>query len=198
MNREAVKAALVFILVGLVLGCMLVLGCIIGYGVFGRSKATDYVSERDTSTYIDTIPYYQPVPKDSMVIKYVTRTLPVKRRDSSTTNKTDTFLAENHAQKDGGNIPPQELSDDRDSMAVEIPITQQRYESDEYSAWVSGYAPCLDSIRVYPRTTVIRERERKPPNRWHIGVTGGYGYGIKSKQVEPFVGVGIMYSILSF
>ena len=123
MNWEAVKAALVFMLVGLVLGG------IIGYGVFGRSKATDYVSERDTSTYIDTIPYYQPVPKDSMVIKYVTRTLPVKRRDSSTTNKTDTFLAENYAQNNGENIPPLYASVDSDSAAVAIPITQKRYDA---------------------------------------------------------------------
>ena len=239
MNREAVKAALtslkqlmlgnsskldcarltvalVFMLVGLVLGG------IIGYGVFGRSKATDYVSERDTSTYIDTIPYYQPVPKDSMVIKYVTRTLPVKRRDSSTTNKTDTFLAENYAQNNGENIPPlyasvgfadpaharqkeSELSllslnrsGDSDSAAVAIPITQKRYDGDDYRAYVSGYEPNLDSIFVFPKTTVIHERSYKPPNKWHIGITGGYGYGFTSKQAEPFVGVGIMYSILSF
>ena len=216
MNREAVKAALVFMLVGLVLGG------IIGYGVFGRSKATDYVSERDTSTYIDTIPYCQPVPKDSMVIKYVTRTLPVKRRDSSTTNKTDTFLAENYAQNNGENIPPlyasvgfadpaharqkeSELSllslnrsVDSDSAAVAIPITQKRYDGDDYRAYVSGYEPNLDSIFVFPKTTVIHERSYKPPNKWHIGITGGYGYGFKSKQAEPYIGIGITYSIISF
>ena len=219
MNREAVKAALtslkqlmlgnsnkfdcsrltvalVFMLVGLVLGG------IIGYGVFGRSKATDYVSERDTSTYIDTIPYYQPVPKDSMVIKYVTRTLPVKRRDSSTTNKTDTFLAENYAQNNGENngenIPPLYASVDSDSAAVAIPITQKRYENEDYRAYVSGYEPNLDSIFVFPKTTVIHERSYKPPNKWHIGITGGYGYGFKSKQAEPYIGIGITYSIISF
>lgn len=187
MNREAVKAALVFMLVGLVLGG------IIGYSVFGRSKATDYVSERDTSTYIDTIPYYQPVPKDSTVIKYVKRTLPVSKPQ-----KNDTSLAENYAQNNGKNIPPQEMSDERDSMAVEIPITQKRYESDDYRAYVSGYEPRLDSIFVFPKTTVIRERSYKPPNKWHIGITGGYGYGFKSKQAEPFIGIGVTYSILSF
>lgn len=217
MNREAVKAALVFMLVGLVLGG------IIGYGVFGRGKATDYVSERDTSTYIDTIPYYQPVPKDSMVIKYVTRTLPVKRRDSSTTNKTDTFLAENSrtavlrlhsaehvqaqlcsrlhedvAQNNGENIPPLYASVDSDSAAVAIPITQKRYDGDDYRAYVSGYEPNLDSIFVFPKTTVIHERSYKPPNKWHIGITGGYGYGFKSKQAEPYIGIGITYSIISF
>ena len=201
----------------------LVLGGIIGYGVFGRSKATDYVSERDTSTYIDTIPYYQPVPKDSMVIKYVTRTLPVKRRDSSTTNKTETFLAENYAQNNGENIrimrnsgcarqnsnefgsalagmefPPLYASVDSDSAAVAIPITQKRYENEDYRAYVSGYEPNLDSIFVFPKTTVIHERSYKPPNKWHIGITGGYGYGFKSKQAEPYIGIGITYSIISF
>lgn len=230
MNKEAVKAALtslkqlmlgnsskldcarltvalVFMLVGLVLGG------IIGYGVFGRSKATDYVSERDTSTYIDTIPYYQPVPKDSMVIKYVTRTLPVKRRDSSTTNKTDTSFAKNsraavlrlhsaeHVQAQLCSRLHEDVAqnnDERDSAAVVIPITQKRYENEDYRAYVSGYEPNLDSIFVFPKTTVIHERSYKPPNKWHIGVQCGVGYTFKSKQFEPFIGVGLSYSIISF
>lgn len=172
-----------------ILAIVVVLLAMAGGWLLGKSSERRVV-ERDTVTVIDTVTYAQPVVKDSTVVKYVTRHLPAV--------KQDTHLSGNYAQKDGENIPPQGLSDDRDSMAVEIPITQKRYESDEYSAWVSGYAPCLDSIRVYPKTTVIRERERKPPNRWHIGVTGGYGYSFGSKQAEPFVGVGIMYSILSF
>lgn len=192
MNKEAVKAALVFMLVGLVLGG------IIGYGLFGYDNIATNVTERDTITYVDTIPYYQPVPKDSAVVRYVTRVLPVKGSDSITTNKTDTFLAENYAQNNGENIPPQVLSDDRDSIAVEIPITQKRYESDDYLAYVSGYEPQLDSIFVFPKTTVIRERSYKPPNKWHIGITGGYGYGFKSKQAEPYIGIGITCSIISF
>lgn len=190
MNKEAVKAALVFMLVGLVLGG------IIGYSLFGRGTIT-VKTERDTTTYVDTIPYYQPIPKDSVVVRYVTRVLPVKGRDNITTNKTDTFWAENYAQNNGENIPPQEMSDERDSMAVEIPITQKRYDGDDYRAYVSGYEPNLDSIFVFPKTTVIHERS-KPPNKWHIGITGGYGYGLKSKQAEPYIGIGITYSIISF
>lgn len=187
MNKDAVKAALVFMLVGLMLGG------IIGYGVFRCADSSINVTERDTSTYVDTIPYYKPVPKDSTVIKYVKRTLPVSKPQ-----KNDTSLAENYAQNNGENIPPQEMSDERDSMAVEIPITQKRYESDDYRAYVSGYEPRLDSIFVFPKTTIIRERSYKPPNKWHIGITGGYGYGIKSKQVEPYIGIGLTYSIISF
>lgn len=167
-----------------ILAMVVVLLAMAGGWLLGKSSERRVV-ERDTVTVIDTVTYAQPVAKDSTVVKYVTRVVAVSRpSDAPHTDAppvTDTNV---------GQIPY--------SMAVEIPITQKRYESDEYSAWVSGYEPCLDSIRVYPKTTVIRERERKPPNRWHIGVTGGYGYSFGSKQAEPFVGVGIMYSILSF
>ena len=205
MNKE-----LVFMLVGLVLG-----GIIIGYGLAGGDGIATYVTDRDTTTYVDTIPYYQPVAKDSAVVRYVTRVLPVKGRDNITTNKTDTFLAENsrtavlrlhpaehvqaqlcsHLHENYAHNPSDII---RDSAAVAIPITQKRYEGDDYRAYVSGYEPSLDSIFVFPKTTVIRERSRKPPNKWHIGITGGYGYGFKSKEAEPYIGIGITYSIISF
>lgn len=215
MSRKLLEIALsVLALTGFVISC---------YGLFCMHNVSRVASFCDTSTYIDTIPYYQPVPKDSMVIKYVTRTLPVKRRDSCTTNKTDTFLAENSrsavlrlhsaehvqaqlcshlhedvAQNNGENIPPLYASVDSDSAAVAIPITQKRYENEDYRAYVSGYEPNLDSIFVFPKTTVIHERGYKPPNKWHIGITVGYGCGFKSRQAEPYIGIGITYSIISF
>ena len=217
MKREVLKAAAI-------LFAIVALSFLLGF-VTARMSRTDVQEriERDTSTYIDTIPYYQPVPKDSAVIRYVTRTLPVKRRDSSTTNKTDTFFAKNSrtavlllhsaehvqaqlcsrlhedvAQNNGENIPPLYASVDSDSAAVAIPITQKRYDGEDYRAYVSGYEPNLDSIFVFPKTTVIHERSYKPPNKWHIGITGCYGYGFKSKQAEPYIGIGITYSIISF
>lgn len=90
------------------------------------------------------------------------------------------------------------MSDERDSVAVKIPITQKRYDGENYSAWVSGYEPSLDSIFVSQRTDVVTIREKKPPNKWHIGVQCGVGYTFKSKQFEPFIGVGLSYSIISF
>ena len=190
MSRKLLEITLaVLALTGFVIGC---------YGLFCMYNVSRVASYCDTTTYFDTIPYYQPVPKDSMVIKYVTRTLPVKNRDNSTTNKSDTFLAEKYVQNNGENIPPLYASVDSDSAAVAIPITQKRYEGDDYLAYVSGYEPNLDSIFVFPKTTVIRERSEKPPNKWHIGITGGYGYGFKSKQAEPYIGIGITYSIISF
>ena len=189
MSRKLEIALDVLALTGFMIGC---------YGVFCMYNVSRVASYCDTTTYVDTIPYYQPVPKDSAVIRYVTRTLPVKGSDNSTTNKSDTFLAEKYAQNNGENIPPLYASVDSDSAAVAIPITQKRYDGDDYLAYVSGYEPNLDSIFVFPKTTVIRERSEKPPNKWHIGITGGYGYGFKSKQAEPYIGIGITYSIISF
>lgn len=215
MSRKLLEITLaVLALTGFVISC---------YGLFCIYNVSRVASYCDTTTYVDTIPHYQPVPKDSAVIRYVTITLPVKGSDNITKNKTDTFLAENYAQNNGENIrimrnsgcarqnsnefgsalvgmefPPLYASVDSDSAAVAIPIIQKRYENEDYRAYVSGYEPNLDSIFVFPKTTVIHESSYKPPNKWHIGITGGYGYGFKSKQAEPYIGIGITYSIISF
>ena len=191
MNTPAItKTALVFFLVGIVCGGILGFWC-------GRATAPKpnegQIISTDTVTRYDTLLVKSPTARDSIVVKYITKTLP-----SSKQKKNDTFLAENYAQNNGENIPPQEMSDERDSMAVEIPITQKRYDGENYSAWVSGYEPSLDSIFVRGRTDVITIRETKPPNKWHIGVQCGVGYSFKSKQFEPFIGVGLSYSIISF
>lgn len=89
-----------------------------------------------------------------------------------------------------------EVTVPKDSVAVEIPITQKHYGDSTYEAWVSGYMPKLDSIRVYARTEKIRVREYKPPNRWHVGVTAGYGY--TPHGFEPFIGISLTYSIFDF
>lgn len=148
-------------------------------GVETRQRFT----ERDTATFVDTIRYCQPIPRDCTVVRYVTKVLPVTRRDTAA---TDTLLRGDYAQ------------DMPDSAAVVIPITQKRYEGEDYRAYVSGYEPRLDSIFVYSRTTTVRERSTKPPKKWCIGIQGGMGYGIKSKQVEPFVGIGISYNFIRF
>ena len=83
-----------------------------------------------------------------------------------------------------------------DSVAVEIPITQKHYRDSTYEAWVSGYAQNLDSIKVYRRTETITIREYKPPNRWHLGITAGYGY--TPGGFKPYIGIGISYSLFSW
>lgn len=86
----------------------------------------------------------------------------------------------------------------RDS--VELPVEQKVYRDSDYTAWVSGVMPSLDSLSIFRRreTVTIREtitrRERAP--RLSVGVQAGYGFGLSSRRVEPFVGVGVTYRFL--
>ncbi len=85
-----------------------------------------------------------------------------------------------------------------DTIQVELPKTQKVYVDSSYVAYVSGYQPNLDSIRVrFPTitTTITQTKEVKKFRRWNVGVIGGYGYGIKSKSVEPFIGIGVTISL---
>ena len=169
----------------------LLCGFFVGKGVYDRPVKEKV--ERDTLTLHDTIPDYKPVTKDSAHVKYVFMRLPVVRDSiAQYTDKTDTILCENYAQN------PLEII--RDSVAVEVPITSKHYQSKDYDAWVSGFQPSLDSIKVYKETQYITEVRTisKPPNKWHLGLTGGYGYCFKSKKAEPYIGIGITYSLIGF
>lgn len=88
-----------------------------------------------------------------------------------------------------------------DSMTIELPKTQKVYTDDStYTAYVSGYQHNLDSIKVRSRVvtnTITRTVTVEKPKyrKFNIGVVGGYGYGFKSKQVEPFIGIGVTWSL---
>ncbi len=43
----------------------------------------------------------------------------------------------------------------RDTAYVVVEREQRHYHGDDYDAWVSGWRPALDSIRVYPETRYI-------------------------------------------
>lgn len=132
----------------------------------------------DTCIVYDTIPYLKPVPKDSVIIRYVTTTLPVVQHIDTVT----VF----------------------DSVKVEIPITQKEYRDSTYHAFVSGYMPSLDSITVYPRTIYINSTTTNKyipkAKRWGIGLQAGYGVYINNSTVHtaPYIGIGISYDIFSW
>ena len=93
----------------------------------------------------------------------------------------------------GDNIPVLAEVADSDSVAVEIPITQKRYDGDDYRAWVSGYEARLDSLHVFRRTEVVTVKERA--KRFGVGVQAGVGFGFISRRIEPYIGVGVNYKI---
>lgn len=142
----------------------------------------------DTLTVIDTIPYYKPVPRDSVVIRYVTEKLPaLPPREDGPTGQ-----GQNAEQSDSTEVTVPSVPDD--SVTVQIPITQKRYETDRYRAYVSGYRPSLDSLIIFPQRQVVRIREK--PRRWHVGVQAGYG--VTPAGFQPYIGVGVSYDLFSF
>lgn len=143
------------------------------------------VTEERREIFIDTIPYRQPVPVDSIVLRYVTEKLPLADNTTVTvdTVSTDTLVAETNSAT-------------KDSVEVIIPITQKVYEDSTYRAYVSGYHPALDSIKILRRNEVVYIRSPTKPKRWGIGIQ--VGYGITSKRAEPYIGIGISYDLFTF
>ncbi len=130
------------------------------------------------TTWVDTIPYYLPVPKDSTVIKYITEVLPVV---------TDTCNNVGENITDSGNT---------DSVKVSIPITSKVYEDSTYRAYVSGYRVNLDSIFIFPKREIITITQKEKSKRWGLGIQAGYGFG--KNGTGPYFGIGISYNFFQF
>lgn len=153
------------------------------------SKPWGTVSDTTKVTVIDTIPYYKPVAKDSVVVRYERVKLP--------TSGDKPYYASVSLSK-----PRDTAAPSIDNVAMELPITQKRYGDSTYTAWVSGYRPALDSIYVYPRHETVTITNtintiRQKPRRWGLGVSAGYGYAPGNGMV-PWVGVGVNYTLISF
>ena len=85
---------------------------------------------------------------------------------------------------------------DNDSVSISIPITQSRYETDDYRAYVSGYNARLDSIFVTSRQTVVRIRDPAKKKRFSIGIQAGYG--MTPKGFQPYLGLGVSVNLFNF
>ena len=164
------------------------------------------VSDTTRVTIFDTIPYPMPVPKDSLVIRYITEKLPVstETENFSTKNSDSSTGNGNIAQENitgNGNISSDNIPD---SIAVDIPITQKVYEDSLYRAYVSGYRPSLDSLIIFPRhdiTTVTNgyTYPKSRQKRWGIGIHVGYGMTMsRTPQFTPYIGFGISYNLITF
>nr|DAZ47690.1 MAG TPA: DNA-directed RNA polymerase subunit beta [Caudoviricetes sp.] len=141
--------------------------------------------EYDTKVEYVTKKAYKPVATDSSLVRYDTVWL--ERRGTGNISIS-------------GNIPRREESKDTVTnvemlpQPTVIPITQKVYKDTDYTAYVSGFNAKLDSIEV--RTKVITYTKTVTKFRtWNIGLTGGYGYGFRSKQFEPFIGIGITLNL---
>ena len=130
---------------------------------------------RDTVTITDTIIQYAPKPVSVEKVRTEYKWLPVVRTDTVT--RTD-YIAYH------------------DTALVEVPITSKHYQSPEYDAWVSGYEPSLDSIKVYSKETVITETITKVVNKkkhFFLDVGGGCKHSPNEKITSPFAELGLNY-----
>lgn len=79
-----------------------------------------------------------------------------------------------------------------DSIDVPIPIVQKRYEDSLYTAWVSGFEPKLDSIRLYTPEiqTTVTKTVYEPTPLLTLGLQVGGGYGLINRKPDIYVGIG--------
>lgn len=84
-----------------------------------------------------------------------------------------------------------------DSTAI-IPIECATYkdstEKAKYEAFLSGFRPQLDSIRIecMNTETIITETKTVPGTRWGVGIQAGIGY---SGKFSPYIGIGLQYRL---
>lgn len=91
------------------------------------------------------------------------------------------------AENNGASFP--------DTLRAAVPLTQKEYRDSNYTAWVSGFMPRLDSIEVRSKVITVRQTVTKR-NAFSIGLTGGMGYGVFTKKPDVWVGVGVTWNIL--
>lgn len=188
---------------------MLALGGLIAFfaGFFigkDRTEKPPGIVTETRETTVDTIPCCAPTLQSELALGTHRYTLPVYRflgggygGEPRQRGSHDSICEEPIATIHYGASAGGEARCSKDSAIVELPVIQRHYADSAYEAWVSGPVdPQLDSLRVYARNTVITKREWKPPKRWHVGVSAGYGYGPKGFQ--PYIGVGLTCSIFSF
>lgn len=175
MKRDKIAnvAAVLCVLLAAANAVVMVRGC--GHGKDGA------VPDTVRKVFVDTVKYLQPVVRDSVVVKCVKVRVP--RAESG--NDTLAHLI-NKANKN------------TDSAEVVIPITQKRYSDTTYTAWVSGFRPALDSIHVYPRREVVTVTNTVRGKHKRFGVGFHAGYGVTPHGLQPYIGVGVNYSILDF
>ena len=126
---------------------------------------------RDTIT--DTITIEKPIVRESIIVAKEIVRLPVVKE----INRVDTII---------------------DSVKVEIPITQKVYSDSNYTAWVSGFHPQLDSIKLVNRLVNNSSYSFKSVKSQRLVFGLSAGYGITPKGFQPYLGVGFTFSFYGF
>ena len=127
-----------------------------------------------TDTIFKVIKVDRPIVRESTVVKYEVVRLP---RANNTICVSDTI---------------------KDSVFVEVPIEQKVYSDSNYTAWVSGYHPRLDSISITHQEVSFHKlvNNSKGSKRLYLGIQ--VGYGITPRGMQPYLGLGVSYRFVGF
>ena len=159
---------------------LLLLGISIGLNVWQHyHNDIDVVKSDTTVVYIDhhdTVP----VEVEKVVVRWKAYTIP-----STDVVIHDTLFAGNYAQDSAQIIP--------DSIEINLPITQTKYQDSLYTAWVSGYDAKLDSILIRERQTTILNVVRKKKH-WNYGIQAGGGFDVINQKPCVYIGFGGSYN----
>lgn len=161
----------------------LLLLLVVAEDVWDRDKSAGAKHETvyDTIPWFDTIPYYLPVPRDSVVIRYVTATLPAAHDSITADDVPGDAVCENAAS---------------DSARVVVPITQKVYCTPDFTAYVSGYQVSLDSFNIYRQHYLLEPRPPDKTSRW--GLSAGTGVAWTPDGLRPALFVGVTYTFKRF
>lgn len=161
--------------------CLFIILVILGGFYFGKCyfnkkiEKIDTIITRDTIIDRDTIIYFKnnPIPVYKTVVKI----------DTVFSQKGDTIplITENKTYIDT-------VCAQKDTAIV--------------TSYMSGINAQIDSLRVEMRTTketitntIEVTKYIKQNKRFNIGVQTGVGYGFTSKQIEPYVGLGLQINL---
>lgn len=163
-------------LLAVISALVFILGSFVGFQVRGWTQrpqdAPDPIVKRDTCWLHDTTKIALPAPKAERI------------RDTCW-------------------LPAAPQDPERDTIYVPVPITQRYYAEEWGEAWVSGYNPQLDSLHIDRSTAVVEVPVYKTVTkhaRWGLGLQAGATYlpGQDRGKLQPYVGVGISYNIITF
>ena len=148
-----------------------------------KQNDSEVLCDTVRTTFVDTIPYHKPVPKDTLIVRYITKTLPPVVQDEEEPAAANNVIV------------------DTTQVQVQIPITQKVYRDSSYTAYVSGFEPSLDSLTIHipHRVTTITNTSRHKQSRWSVGLQVGYGISLSpTPKYSPYIGIGVQYSLFKF
>ena len=157
---------------------------------FLKRNGSEVACDTVRTTFVDTIPYHKPVPKDTFIIRYVTKTLPTVPQDKKKL-----------AVPQGKDEPASADTTRNNTAQVQVPITQKVYCDSSFTAYVSGFEASLDSfiLHVPHSVTTITNISRPKQSRWSIGLQVGYGISLSpTPNYSAYIGIGVQYSLFKF